>query len=82
MKNKKEELERYEGMLFDLENSNRLSNPGSQKAKEKKAKKLKDKIRRLKRDIQKEGSTIRITKSQLREIIKEACISYYEKLMS
>tara|TARA_Y100000592_G_scaffold64682_1_gene100716 strand:- start:320 stop:568 length:249 start_codon:yes stop_codon:yes gene_type:complete len=82
MKNKKEELEKYEGMLWDLENSNRLSNPGSQKAKDEKAKKLKDKIRRLKRDIQKEGSTIRITKSQLREIIKEACISYYEKLMS
>lgn len=68
MKDPKEELERYEGILWDLENANRLSNPSDDKKRKAKIEKVKKKISRLEKKLE-EGKIIRLSERHLRQII-------------
>ena len=44
MKDTQEQIDKYEGILWDLENANRLSNPSDDKKKKKKIEQTKKKI--------------------------------------
>jgi len=74
MKNIQDKIDKYEGILWDLENANRLSNPADDKKKKKKIEQIKKKIASLEKKLD-EGKTIRLSKRQLRRIIRETSVN-------
>tara|TARA_B100000700_G_C15013253_1_gene842052 strand:+ start:85 stop:579 length:495 start_codon:yes stop_codon:yes gene_type:complete len=72
-KNDQDQLDKYEGILWDLENAKRLSNPSEAGQKEKKIAWVKEKIASLKKKINEspKSKKIKLTKNHLRKIIRE-----------
>jgi len=68
MKDIQDQIDKYEGILWDLENANRLSNPSDDKKKKKKIEQTKKKIASLKSKLD-ENKTMRLSKRHLRQII-------------
>ena len=73
-KSDQEKLDKYEGILWDLENSNKLSNPSTDAKKKEKIASMKKKIASLKKKLNESPNsrkTMKLTKRQLKRIIKE-----------
>ena len=75
MKDIQDKIDKYEGILWDLENANRLSNPADDKKKKKKIEQTKKKIASFRKKLD-EGKTMRLTETKLRRIVRNLIVEY------